>query len=252
MRRDIDDPMCQRECRDCPLQGITPKDCPGNCLDCPYSKFCPCGNRFIYPQLVGLAYSSGHIAASQRIPIAAIHRDMLPRHPLAEYDKAMIRILGHILQLIGQPRPVVVIPLKAPCQSYRLVGGMDILLAAHALSWSQVLADVAELSQHEASVQFYRGELQRLDLLVRVPGHLRRRDGPRRGDLLLRLRRRRARLREPGADLPGGPEHLLLRVQARLRRLCPWLALRPVALRVQGGTVVGKARGPADLGSAGP
>lgn len=165
MRRDIDDPMCQRDCHICPLQGVTPRDCPGDCLDCPYSRFCPCGNRFIYPQLAQLASSTSHILGAWEVPIGSIRQDMLPHPPIANYDSAMVRILGRIFQLIGQRKPLVLAPHNtARQQCYRLVGGLDVLLAAKALGWKHVLAHIVELSQYEASVQFYRCELQRLDL----------------------------------------------------------------------------------------
>lgn len=163
MRRDIEDPTCQRECEDCPLKGVTPDDCAGSCINCSYSRFCPCGNRFIYPQLVALSRSEA--TDITEVPIGSVRDDLLPHPPLVRYDKSMIRILGRILQVVGQPRPVIVRPRSSPQrQGYRLVGNADIFLAAKALRLDRVLARIEELTDYEARVRFYCCELLRLDL----------------------------------------------------------------------------------------
>ncbi|TAK36115.1 MAG: hypothetical protein EPO21_03975 [Chloroflexota bacterium] len=163
MRRDITDRMCQRECADCPLQGVTPGDCPGDCMGCSYSEYCPCGNRFIHPQFDQLAGGQARSAQAQEISIEHIRRDT-PKPPVAEYDKGMIRMLARVLKVLGQPRPLIVKPQKGNQLKYRIVGGMDILLGAIALGWKNVSAQVIDLDDHEAAMQFYRAELLRLDL----------------------------------------------------------------------------------------
>ncbi len=163
MRRDIEDPTCQKECGDCPLKGVTPDDCAGNCRKCPYSRFCPCGNRFIYPQLVGLAQVKTRDVTD--VPIASVRDDPLPPPPLVRYDEAMIRILGRILRVKGQPRPVIVRPRNGlQKQGYHLVGNVDIFLAEKALRLDHVLVQIEELTDYEARVRFCRYELLRLDL----------------------------------------------------------------------------------------
>lgn len=132
-------------------------------MDCPYAEYCPCGNRFIHPQFGQLAQSPSESVQAQEVPISAIHRET-PRTPVADYDKAMIRILARVLKVLGQPRPLIVTPLKGQQQAYRIVGGIDILLAAIALGCKNLLAQVIELNDYEAAVQFYRSELLRLDL----------------------------------------------------------------------------------------
>lgn len=101
----------------------------------------------------------------REIAIDSIRDDPLPDVSVVAHDAAMLQILGRIVELFGQARPVIVAPQKGIAQQrYRLVGGMDIFLAVRDIGYKQVLAWVTELSDYDAAMQFYRCELLRLDL----------------------------------------------------------------------------------------
>ncbi|MDA8188235.1 MAG: hypothetical protein M0T85_08850 [Dehalococcoidales bacterium] len=165
MRRDVENPMCLRECEKCRFQGVIPQDCPGKCLRCRYSRYCPCGNRFIHPQLMPMAKKESKSAEIREIAIDSIRYDSLPGTYIVACDEAMLKILGRLIRRFGQPRPLIVSPEEVAAQyRYRLVGGMDIFLAVRALGQRGVLARIAKLDEYKATVQFYRYELMRLDL----------------------------------------------------------------------------------------
>ena len=165
MRRDIEDPRCQRDCSDCALDGVTPEDCQQDCPGCPYFKLCPCGNRSIYEQVAQLTRDAIETARCREVSIESIRHDMLPRPPVVPYDKAVVHMMRRIVRRIGQGRPLVVAPQKGtPPVTYRLLGGLDILLAAKALGRTRVFVQIVEPSECEAKVEFYRYELRRLDL----------------------------------------------------------------------------------------
>ncbi len=165
MRRDIEDPRCQRDCSDCALDGVTPEDCQQDCPGCPYFKLCPCGNRSIYEQVAQLTRDAIKTARCREVSIESIRHDTLPRPPVAPYDKDMVHMMGRIIRRIGQGRPLVVAPQKGtPPVTYRLLGGLDILLAAKSLGRTSVFVQIVEPSECEAKVEFYRYELRRLDL----------------------------------------------------------------------------------------
>lgn len=165
MRRDVENPMCLRECESCWFQGVIPEDCPGRCGRCRYSRYCPCGNRLIHPQLLSLVDGESKPMAGREIPLDSIRYDSLPGISLATYDEAMLKILGRIIRRFGRPRPVTVEPEKwAARPSYRLIAGIDVFLAVRGLGNRGVLARIADLDEYRAAVQFYRYELLRLDI----------------------------------------------------------------------------------------
>ena len=165
MRRDVENLMCLRECGTCRFRGMTAQDCPGSCRRCPYSRYCPCGNRFIHPQLMPMVNKESKSTGAREIAIDSIRYDLLPGTSVAACDEGMLKILGRIIRRLGQPRPLTVTPEKGAAQHrYRLIGGMDVFLAVRDLGQRDVLARIVELSEYKAAVQFYRCELLRLDL----------------------------------------------------------------------------------------
>ncbi len=165
MMRDVENPMCLGDCKNCPFQGVIPQDCPGRCARCRYSRYCPCGNRFIHPQLMPLVRKEPKSAEVREIALDAIRIDSLPGAPLVVCDEGMVKILGRFIRKFGQPRPIVVSPEKVAGQHhYRLVGGMDVFLAVRDLGQREVLARITDLSEYKTAIQFYRCELLRLDL----------------------------------------------------------------------------------------
>src|SRR3990172_12499718 len=81
MRRDIEDPRCQRDCSDCALDGVTPEDCQQDCPCCHYFRLCPCGNRSIFEQVAQLSQDNGNTVKCKDIPIELIRPDILPCPP---------------------------------------------------------------------------------------------------------------------------------------------------------------------------
>ena len=104
-------------------------------------------------------------AEVREIAIDLIRHDSLPGTSLAACDQAMLKILGRIIQRFGQMRPLLVSPDRDAAQHrYRLIGSVDVFLAVRELGRKEVQARIANLSEYNASVQFYRSELLRLDL----------------------------------------------------------------------------------------
>ncbi len=148
MRRDVENPMCLKECGTCPFRGVIPRDCPGGCRRCPYSRYCPCGNRSIHPQLTPMIDKESRSAEAREIAIDSIRYNPMPGTSLAACDEAMLKILGRIIRRFGQPRPVIVALEKGASRyDYRLVGGMDIFLAVRDLGQREVLARPADLDE---------------------------------------------------------------------------------------------------------
>ncbi len=165
MRRDVENPMCVKACKSCRLDVVIPQDCPGRCGRCRYSRYCPCGNRSIHPQILPMVDGESKPAAGREITVDSIRYDSLPGTSLAACDEAMLKILGRIIKRFGQPRPVIVAPEKGAARhDYGLIAGIDVFLAVRDLGQRGVLARIADLDEYRAAVQFYRYELLRLDL----------------------------------------------------------------------------------------